>query len=59
MNTNPPPVPPPFPGPSGNLPKKDRTTRNILLGCGLALLIGLGLIILISIEVCSGLNNMH
>jgi hypothetical protein len=52
-------LPPPFPNPPPQPPKRNHTTRNVLLGCGLALLIGVGLIALILIEVCSGLNNMH
>jgi hypothetical protein len=50
-------LPPPFLVPPA--PKRNNTTRNVLLGCGLALPIGIGLIALILIEVCSGLNNMH
>jgi len=56
MNEN---LPPPFPGLPVDPPKRNHTTRNVLIGCGLALLIGGGLVMLILIEVCSGLNNMH
>jgi len=54
-------LPPPFPGPKIPPPPlaSSHTTRNILLGCGLALLIGIGLCVLICISVCSQLGNMH
>ena len=59
MNENLPPLPP---IPSKNSQQRQdgaSKTKAILLGCGLALLIGIGLVTLICIEVCSGLNNMH
>jgi hypothetical protein len=52
-------TPPPFPGPAPQPPAKFHRVRNILLGCGLALLIGIGLVVLVLTVVCSGLNNMH
>ena len=52
--------PPPFdPAHIAAPPKKSHKTRNILLGCGLALLLGIGLFALICISVCSQMGNMH
>jgi len=51
--------PPPFDPSQFPPPQKSHTTRNVLLGCGLALLIGIGLLALICISVCSQLGNMH
>jgi hypothetical protein len=59
MNENLPPLPP---VPSNNpQPQRNDASRSkaILLGCGLALLIGIGLVALFCTVVCSGLNNMH